>query len=116
MDYFEGGQYFDYGNVIYFTDANYDESNRLVHGQIGIIGFSAGYEIFGLTLGEADWDQVESTLGTSYVAQSPEDNSESYLLGEMWSYEYRTEHYSLVFYSKTQDGIIDGAFLMKNAI
>lgn len=115
MDYFEGGQYFNYGTVTYFTDANVDESNRLVHGQIGFIGFSGGHEVFGLKLGEANLEQMKSTLGTSYVTQSPEDNSESYLLGEMWSYEYRTDHYSLIFYSDHQSGVINGALFMKNS-
>ncbi|MBO9599864.1 MAG: hypothetical protein J7559_18840 [Cohnella sp.] len=116
MDYFEGGQYFNYGTVTYFTDATMDESNRIVHGHIGFIGFAGGHEIFGLKLGQANVEQMESTLGTSYVTQSPEENSESYLLGEMWSYEYRTEHYSLIFYSDRPDGVINGALFMKNAM
>lgn len=114
MDYFEGGQYFNYGAVTYFTDANMDESNQLVHGKIGFIGFSSGHEVFGLKLGEANVEQMESTLGTSYVTQSPEDNSESHLLSGMWSYEYRADHYSLIFYSDHQDGAINGALFMKN--
>lgn len=113
-DYFEGGQYFNYGTVTYFTDANVNESNQLVHGHIGFIGLASGYEIFGLKLGEANLKQVESTLGTSYVAQSPEDNSDSYLLSEMWSYEYRTDHYRLIFYADSSDEVIDGALLLKN--
>jgi len=114
MDYFEGGQYFNYGTVTYFTDATMDESNELVHGHIGFIGFSSGHEVFGLKLGEANVEQMETALGTNYVIQSPEENGESYLLSGMWSYEYRTDHYSLIFYSEHQDGVINGALYMKN--
>lgn len=115
MDYFEGGQYFNYGTVTYFTDATMDESNELVHGYIGYIGLASGHEVFGLKLGEANVEQMESALGTNYVIQSPEENSDSYLLSGMWSYEYRAEHYSLIFYSDHQDGVINGALYMKNS-
>ncbi len=114
-DYFEGGQYFNYGTVTYFTDATMDESNELVHGHIGYIGLASGHEVFGLKLGEANAEQMESALGTNYVIQSPEENSDSYLLSGMWSYEYRAEHYSLIFYSDHQDGVINGALYMRNS-
>ncbi|WP_239616849.1 hypothetical protein [Cohnella mopanensis] len=116
-DYLEGGLYFAYGNIIYFTNADYDydDSNKILHGQIIGIGLPQGEELFGIKLGFNSMEDARSIFGTESLLTSPDDNLDSFLLSESWSYEYKFEKYNLTFTTKTKNGVLDGAFLWANS-
>ena len=114
IDYLWGGLYFSYDNILYLTDAAYDDDKNILNGRILIIVLGMGEEIYGLKLGSSSIDAAISIFGSGYLLNSPDDNTENFLLSDRWSYEFEFENNNLIFTTDSEGGIIKEAYLWAN--
>jgi len=99
-DYFLGGLYLKYGDIVFFTNG-YDESGKVVN-----ISFSdENTEVYGIRLGMMI-KEIEEILGTPDTVTSSKDNEESEYYYDNWTTSYVVGNYELIFAHKDKDSSI----------
>jgi len=99
-DYFLGGLYLKYGDIVFFTNG-YDESGKVVN-----ISFSdENTEVYGIRLGMMI-KEIEEILGTPDAVTSSKDNEESEYYFDNWTTSYVVGNYELIFAHKDKDSSI----------
>lgn len=111
MEYWAGGLYLSYPQVVLFTDARLDNEDQVVDGAVKEMGFRPGTELFGAKVGQS-FAEIEAVLGNGYTKRSPEDNKNNEFYGDMWSIEYDLGSYLLVFSGEQEEGPTDSAYYM----
>lgn len=112
-DYFMGGLYFSFDdqNVLFFTDAELDNNDEIVHGNIKCIGvFKNNKEIFNVRIGMT-FEEIIAILGEPTYVNTLEQNEESELLHGNWTIVYDVGDYDIEFVSKTENGPVDTVYL-----
>ncbi|WP_270170384.1 DUF4309 domain-containing protein [Paenibacillus sp. SYP-B4298] len=111
MEYWAGGLYLSYPQVVLFTDARLDNEDHVIDGTVREMGFRPGTDLFGAKVGQT-FAEIEAVLGSGYVKHSPDDNKNNEFYGEMWSIEYDLGSYLLVFSGEQEEGPTDSAYYM----
>ncbi|RXZ78788.1 DUF4309 domain-containing protein [Paenibacillaceae bacterium] len=109
MDYFAGGLYFAYSEVVFFTDAVWDNDDNLVDGSIRRMGFAVGSSVFGIEIGQT-FAEIATRLEAESTLHSPDDNGSNEFYEDEWSLEYEIGKYRLVFTAETEDGPTHAAY------
>ncbi|MFS0722805.1 hypothetical protein [Paenibacillus sp. 1P07SE] len=113
MDFFAGGLYFSYADVVYFTDAELSEGDEINHGSVKRIGMRPGTGLFGVTVGDP-LPELAGVLGAGSL-HSPEDNvNDGYYEGQ-WTLHYALGDYELVFTAESEDGPSIAAYYEERA-
>ncbi|XEC92892.1 hypothetical protein AB6A23_16025 [Paenibacillus tarimensis] len=104
IQYFAGGLYFSFPDVVYFTDADLDEDGIVIDGTVKKLGFRAGSPLLGVVVGQT-FDEISAVLGDGYELRTPEDNVNNEFYENAWSMEYAIgNEYRIVFTAEEKEG------------
>lgn len=95
VDYYEGGLYFSYPEVVFLTSAAFAEDGSIEHGKIISIALPAGAAIGGVTVGDT-FDQIESVMGAGERYEDEYDGG--------WSLSYAFGDYVVTFTAPEETG------------
>ncbi|GGF86766.1 DUF4309 domain-containing protein [Paenibacillus abyssi] len=109
MDYFAGGVYLSYPNVVFFSDAELDGENNIVDGTIKGMGFGTDNSLFGVTIGQP-FEEIAVVLGDGYTMHTPDENVNNEFYAGMWSMEYRVGEYAVIFTAEEENGPTNAAY------
>ncbi|WP_020616835.1 DUF4309 domain-containing protein [Paenibacillus daejeonensis] len=102
MDYLTGGLYFDYPEVVYFTDAQLREDDSIAPGSVKRIGMRPGTELFGVTVGDT-FSEIREILGEQGTVRSMVENANDGYYEDQWTLHYTLGDYELVFAANAED-------------
>ena len=102
MDYFAGGLYFSYPEVVYFTDAELREDDSVAPGSVKRIGMRPGTELFGVSVGDP-FSEIRATLGERGTVRSMAENANDGYYEDQWTLHYTLGDYELVFEANAED-------------
>lgn len=100
-DYFLGGFYLSYDDIMFLTNG-YDETGEVV----SILFFDKNAEVFGIKLGMT-MKEIEKVLGTPDETTSLKDNEQSELYMDNWTTKYKLGNYELTFVHEDKDGPVE---------
>ncbi len=100
-DYFLGGFYLSYDDIMFLTNG-YDETGKVV----SILFFDKNAEVFGIKLGLTT-KEIEKVLGTADEVISAKDNEQSELYMDNWTTRYKLGSYELTFVHEDKDGPVE---------
>ncbi|MGO4369840.1 hypothetical protein [Paenibacillus sp. 2TAB19] len=94
-DYYEGGLYFSYSDVVFLTSAARAEDGTIEHGKIISIALPRGASIGGVVVGDT-FDEIEAVMGEGYRYGDEE--------GSGWYLEYAYGDYVVSFSAQEEAG------------
>lgn len=111
-DYFAGGTFLDYDEVVLFCTINWEEEEN-PHGEVVRIAYRGRREVYGINLG-MNQEDVRTLLGEpETVYQDPGGEDEFYLDNLVWTYNAGENQVVIVF--DRADGLVSAVHLVAAA-